>query len=66
VSFANWDGNNAEVGSRHTLTTWYWLLLPPEINNGLVYGAPLVTACGAFLLGLIVIRSQRRQTGIRT
>jgi DMSO reductase family type II enzyme heme b subunit len=66
VSFANWDGNNAEVGSRHTLTTWYWLLLPPEINNGLVYGAPLVTACGAFLLGLIVIRGQRRQTGIRT
>lgn len=66
VSFANWDGNNAEVGSRHTLTTWYWLLLPPEINNSLVYGAPLVTACGTFLLGLIVVRSQRRKTASLT
>ena len=62
VSFANWDGNNAEVGSRHTLTTWYWLILPPEINNNLVYGAPLVTAGGTFLLCFIVVRSQRRKT----
>ena len=27
VSFANWDGSNGEVGSRHSLTSWYWLLL---------------------------------------
>ena len=33
VSFANWDGSNGEKGSRHTLTTWYWLLLPPEVNK---------------------------------
>lgn len=66
VSFANWDGNNAEVGSRHTLTTWYWLLLPPEINKSLVYGAPLGTAIGTFLLGLLLIRTQRRKNAILT
>jgi DMSO reductase family type II enzyme heme b subunit len=61
VSFANWDGNNTEVGSRHTLTTWYWLILPPETNNNLVYGAPLATAAGTFLLCFMVVRSQRRK-----
>ena len=29
VSFANWDGSNGEVGSRHMLTSWYWLFLKP-------------------------------------
>ncbi|MBI3155743.1 MAG: c-type cytochrome [Burkholderiales bacterium] len=30
VAFAAWDGsNNSEKGSRHTMTTWYWLLLEP-------------------------------------
>ena len=52
VSFANWDGNNAEVGSRHTLTTWYWLLLPPEIRQARwFYGAPIVTVCGILPAG---------------
>jgi DMSO reductase family type II enzyme heme b subunit len=32
VSFANWDGNNGEISSKHTMTTWVWLLLPPDIN----------------------------------
>ncbi|NOY16075.1 MAG: c-type cytochrome [Gammaproteobacteria bacterium] len=31
VAFAAWDGsNNSEKGSRHTMTTWYWLLLKPS------------------------------------
>ncbi len=30
VAFAAWDGsNNSESGSKHTMTTWYWLLLKP-------------------------------------
>jgi len=30
VAFAAWDGsNNSEKGSKHTMTTWYWLLLKP-------------------------------------
>ncbi len=31
VAFAAWDGsNNSEKGSRHTMTTWYWLQLKPS------------------------------------
>lgn len=29
IAFANWDGSNSETGSKHTRTTWYWLLLKP-------------------------------------
>ncbi|NIP72465.1 MAG: c-type cytochrome [Gammaproteobacteria bacterium] len=29
IAFAAWDGSNSEAGSRHTMTTWYWLLLEP-------------------------------------
>lgn len=30
VAFAAWDGsNNSEKGSKHTMTTWYWMLLKP-------------------------------------
>lgn len=27
VSFASWDGSNAESGSRHMLSSWYWVSL---------------------------------------
>jgi len=29
IAFANWDGSNSESGTKHTRTTWYWLLLKP-------------------------------------
>lgn len=29
IAFAAWDGSNGETGSKHTMTTWYWLLLAP-------------------------------------
>ncbi len=29
IAFVNWDGSNSETGTRHTRTTWYWLLLKP-------------------------------------
>ena len=52
VAFAAWDGsNNSEKGSKHTMTTWYWLLLKPA--TGL---KPLITAliiAGLFLGGLL-------------
>ena len=60
VSFANWDGNNGEVGSRHTLTTWFWLLLPPETNYTVVRGVPLGITFGTFLAGILLVRTQRR------
>ena len=40
VSFANWDGSNGEVGSRHMLSSWYWLILRPA-------GSDSVTATGS-------------------
>ena len=48
VAFAAWDGSNSESGSRHTLTTWYWLLLKPAAGN-----TPLLTAVAAFVLVLL-------------
>jgi DMSO reductase family type II enzyme heme b subunit len=61
ISFANWDGSNGEKGARHTLTSWFWLLLPPEIDNLRVYGIPAGTVCIMFILGLLLIRSQRNK-----
>ena len=47
VAFAAWDGSNGETGSRHTMTTWYWLLLEPPKSN-----RPLLAAVAAFLVVL--------------
>jgi DMSO reductase family type II enzyme heme b subunit len=34
IAFAAWDGSNGETGAKHTLTTWYWLLLEPPTGFG--------------------------------
>jgi DMSO reductase family type II enzyme heme b subunit len=47
IAFSAWDGSNGEKESRHTLTTWYWLLLEPPRGN-----RPLFAALGVFLLVL--------------
>ena len=33
IAFAAWDGSNGEAGSKHTMTTWYWLLLKPPTGS---------------------------------
>jgi DMSO reductase family type II enzyme heme b subunit len=52
VAFAAWDGSNySEKGSKHTMTTWYWLLLKPASGS-----KPLITALivmGLFIAGLL-------------
>ena len=48
VAFAAWDGSNSERGTKHTLTTWYWLLLKPAAGN-----TPLLAAVAAFVLVLL-------------
>ena len=62
VAFAAWDGSNSESGSRHTLTTWYWLLLKPAAGN-----TPLLAAVAAFVLILLAeigwARSASRKAG---
>nr|VFJ94225.1 MAG: DMSO reductase family type II enzyme, heme b subunit [Candidatus Kentron sp. LFY] len=59
VSFANWDGSNGEAGSRHTLTTWYWLLLPPEADRVKMFGIPLGIGLLVFIAGIVLVRGQR-------
>ena len=61
VSFANWDGNNGEAGSKHTLSSWYWLLLPPELDTTKTYGLPAIVAFIFFLLGLVLVKNQRNK-----
>ncbi|MEJ1336902.1 MAG: hypothetical protein RPU52_00930, partial [Candidatus Sedimenticola sp. (ex Thyasira tokunagai)] len=62
ISFANWDGSNGEAGSKHTLTTWYWLVLPPELDVARVYGMPAGIALLVFLAGLMLVRNQRSKS----
>jgi DMSO reductase family type II enzyme heme b subunit len=45
IAFAAWDGSNGEQGSRHTLTSWYWLQLEPPQGR-----RPLVAALVVLLL----------------
>ena len=42
ISFMAWDGSNSEVDSKHTLTTWYWLLLEPADSAKPYFVAGLV------------------------
>ncbi len=60
ISFANWDGSNGEKGAKHTLTTWSWLVLPPEVDYTRLYSVSGGIALALFLAGLMLIRSQRR------
>jgi len=60
ISFANWDGSNGEVGSKHTLSTWYWLLLPPEENMIKIYGIPAGIGVLVLLIGWGIVAIQRR------
>ncbi len=60
ISFANWDGSNGEIGSKHTLTSWYWLLLPPQMDVTRVYGIPLAIFIAFLLAGLLLIRQQKK------
>jgi len=61
IAFANWDGSNGEAGSRHTLTTWNWLLLPPEPRPLMTYGLPTGVGVLIFVGGIVVVRGQREK-----
>lgn len=60
VSFANWDGSNGEIGSRHTLSSWYWLLLPPAEDPLKTWAA---AAAGALLAFAVLFAGLRRARG---
>jgi hypothetical protein len=53
VAFANWDGSNGEIGSKHTLTRWVWLWLAPRSGLEVVYvPAGVVLILGGVLASL--------------
>lgn len=43
IAFFNWDGSNSEKDTKHTLTTWYWLLLEPQAGSKPLIAAIIVT-----------------------
>lgn len=48
VAFFNWDGSNTEQGTKHTITTWYWLLLePPKSMDPYLYALLVLLLIGA-------------------
>lgn len=51
IAFHAWDGSNGERGTKHGLTTWYWLLLSPSTGS-----TPLLAAIAVALLvgGMLV------------
>jgi DMSO reductase family type II enzyme heme b subunit len=51
IAFFAWDGSNSEAGSRHAMTTWYWLLLKPSTGSKPMIVAIIV----ALLLGGILV-----------
>lgn len=60
VAFAAWDGSNREKGSKHELTTWYWLLMQPKAA-GSVYLWPLIIAFAIAGLEFLWLRSARKK-----
>lgn len=60
IAFAVWDGTNGETGSRHTMTTWYWLFLKPEAGI-YVYAMPVVVAFLVFGGCIILARNNQRK-----
>ena len=60
VAFAAWDGSNSEQGSRHTMTTWYWLLLKPDTGATPAISAVVIIL---LLLGHPILVGRNRGTG---
>ncbi len=59
IAFFNWDGSNSEQGTKHTLTTWYWLLLAPEAGSKPLWAAIIV----ALLVGGLLVWWGRSASG---
>lgn len=61
IAFANWDGSNGEAGSKHTMTTWRWVLLKPEAGSKVVTYPLVVFAilvAGQFIFSIIGRRKE--------
>lgn len=59
ISFAAWDGSNAERGSKHVMTGWNWVALEEDDASKKVF-FPLAVFILVFGLEIIVIRSVKK------
>ncbi|MBF0169715.1 MAG: c-type cytochrome [Nitrospinae bacterium] len=61
IAFANWDGSNGESGSKHTMTTWVWLLLKPDTGSEVVVipGVILILLVGGQLAMAALLRKKK-------
>lgn len=51
VAFFAWDGSNSEVGTAHSITTWYWLLLKPaSTSQPMIFGILIALFIGGLLV----------------
>lgn len=65
IAFAAWDGSNSENGSRHTLTSWNWLLLQPAGDNRPIFAAIIaLVLAGALLFFWQSTATKRRRSGV--
>ena len=60
IAFATWDGTNKEKGSKHTITTWYWILLKPPTGSKVVF-IPLLVAGIVLGAELLIARSVQKK-----
>jgi cytochrome c oxidase cbb3-type subunit 2 len=61
MAFFAWDGDNAETGTRGSLSTWYFLQLT-EPTSATLYATPLIAVLLTAGLGVFAVgRAQRRE-----
>jgi DMSO reductase family type II enzyme heme b subunit len=59
LAFRAWDGNNAEAGTRGSISSWYYVHLAEPTPTS-TYAYPVVAAVLAGLLGLFLVRRAQR------
>ena len=60
IAFATWDGSNGEAGSKHELSTWYWVFLKPPSGSN-VYTTPLIVMLVIFGGELLLAKQVRKK-----
>jgi len=60
ISFATWDGSNGEKGSKHELSTWYWVFLKPPTGSN-VFVTPVIVMLLVFGGELLLAKQVRKK-----
>ena len=65
LAFRAWDGNNAESGTRGSISSWYYVHLAEPTPTS-TYAYPVVAAVLAGLLGLLLVRRAQKESARST